>query len=286
MSTEIAQLQNKHILAQLKEIPDPPDKLYIKGAPIPTDNKLLTVVGSRAASRYGKDVCKNLIHGLKHYPISIVSGLAIGIDSIAHRAALDTGLHTIAVPGSGLDESVLYPSSNKNLAKEIIKNGGTLLSEFEPDFRATKWSFPQRNRIMVGLCDATLIIEATAKSGTLITARLATDYNRELLAVPHSIGAPNGEGPNMFLRLGATLIRSPEDILEALHLEVDVPANAKREDLTQNEKVVFESLSEPLTKDEIVRKTGTPASEISSTLMSLELKEAVREIAGKFTRSL
>jgi DNA processing protein len=141
---------------------------------------------------------------LAGYPIGIVSGLALGIDAFAHEAALRAGLYTLAVPGSGLGDQVLYPASNRRLADRIVDGGGGLLSELSPDTRAALWTFPQRNRLMAGMCAATLLIEAGEKSGTLITARMAVDYNRELLVVPGSIFSPTSRGCHQFLKLGAT----------------------------------------------------------------------------------
>ena len=132
-------------------------------------------------------MCKHLIEGLRGYPIVIVSGLAYGADAAAHRAALEVGLPTVAVPGSGLDWDILYPRANVGLAREILKAGGALLSEEEPETKAADWTFPKRNRVMAGLSRATLIIEAKELSGSLITARLTVEYNRELLVVPGSI---------------------------------------------------------------------------------------------------
>ena len=149
--------------------------------------KLLAVVGSRHYTNYGKQVVDYLIQGLRGYNIGIVSGLALGIDSLAHEAALTNGLYTLAIPGGGLSDQVIYPARHKPLARRILQKGGGLLSEFAPDFRATAWSFPQRNRLVCGIAHATLIIEASEKSGTLITARLTADYNRELLVVPGNI---------------------------------------------------------------------------------------------------
>ena len=172
------------ILAPLLEIPEPPKQLYIEGTLPPPNTVLLAVVGSRKYSSYGREACEELIAGLAGSPISIVSGLAIGMDTIAHKAALGAGLHTIAFPGSGLDRKVLHPRSNIHLAGQIVKSGGALVSEYEPTFPAAVYTFPRRNRIMAGLVKAVLVIEAGEKSGTRITARLATEYNREVLAVP------------------------------------------------------------------------------------------------------
>lgn len=202
----------------LPEIPQPPTHLYVRGSLAPKGHKHLAVVGTRHPTEYAKRVVGHLIGGLRGYPVSIISGLAIGIDTRAHTAALEAGLHALAVPGSGIDDSVIYPKQNRDLAERILASGGGLLSEFEPRFRATRWSFPQRNRIMAGLADAVLLIEAGERSGTLITARMATDYNREVLVVPNNIFSANSKGVHQFLKLGATPITTPEDILEVLRL--------------------------------------------------------------------
>lgn len=206
----------------LLEISDAPKKLFIQGE-FPKDPNLifLSVVGSRNHTDYGAETCRTLITGLAGLPVVIVSGLALGIDTIAHTTALEVGLTTIAVPGSGLSQSVLYPKSNLDLAQKILQSGGCLLTEYEPTFRATKWSFPRRNRIMAGLCHAVLIIEAERKSGSLITAKLATEYNRDVLAVPGSIFSLKSEGPNFFIGLGATPITSTEELKTALGFSDD-----------------------------------------------------------------
>lgn len=218
MAYPLYQVPSAEVFPNLCEIPQHPETLWIRGSLPAPDTKLLTVVGSRAVSAYGKKVCESLIMGLKDYPISIVSGLALGTDALAHEVALKADLHTIAVPGSGITDDVLYPKSNQGLAEEILEHNGMLLTEFAPDFRATRWSFPRRNRIMAGLADAVLMIEAAEKSGTLITARLASEYNRELCVVPHPVGAAHGYGPHLFARLGATLVTEPAHILEALRI--------------------------------------------------------------------
>lgn len=219
ISTIVQNEYETHGLGALNEIPEPPKTLWMRGALPPKDTKKLVVVGSRAVTPYGEIICEKLIQGLSGYPISIVSGLALGTDACAHRAALKAGLHTIAVPGSGLADKTIAPQTNLGLAKEILLAGGALLSEHEPDTTARPLYFPSRNRIMVGMADAVLVIEAGERSGTLITARLASEYSRDLMCVPHRIGDPNSEGSHMFIRLGAELITSSEDILETLGFE-------------------------------------------------------------------
>lgn len=266
----------------LREIPEPPETLYIRGALPPQTLKLLTVVGSRRMSSYGKDACAHLIAGLSGYPIVIVSGLALGIDGVAHRAALQAHLPTIAIPGSGLSENVLYPRSHVRLAHEIVANGGCLLSEFEPDQEATPYTFPKRNRLMAGIAHATLVIEAGIKSGTLITARLAADYNRDLLAVPHSIFADGGAGGHLFMKLGAIPVRTSEDILDALHIPHETPREVVT--LTPVEQMFYDALASPLPRDELIRVLQMSASEASIILMRMELKGLIVESGGMIRR--
>src|SRR3989344_442231 len=216
MKDDLATLSPKEFPPLLAEIPGAAKKLYVRGKLTSFDAAWLAVVGSRACTSYGRQALRHLIEGLRGYPVIIVSGLAYGIDAEAHKAALEAGLTTLAVPGSGLDWNVLYPRANVSLAREIVKQGGALLSEFEPDMKATDYTFPQRNRIMAGLCKATLVVEAKERSGSLIPARLTTEYNRELLVVPGSIFSAESRGTHQFLKLGATPVTEPADILRAL----------------------------------------------------------------------
>jgi DNA processing protein len=206
-------------IGNLAEIPDPPEQLWLRGTLPPPGMKRLAVVGSRALTAYGRDACRTLVQGLAGYPVSIVSGLAFGADAAAHEDALEAGLHTIAIPGSGLDDLHIAPQTNLGLARRILEAGGALLAEHPPGTGARPTYFPSRNRIMAGLADAVLMIEAGERSGTLITARLAAEYDRDLLCVPHRIGDVHGAGAHQFLRLGATLVSEPAHILEALGIE-------------------------------------------------------------------
>jgi len=281
---EIKILEKENLPEMLQEITDAPEKIYYQGQLPSFDTKILCVVGSRKYTQYGKDVCEKLISGLRGYNICIVSGLALGIDGIAHKSALDAGLKTIAVPGSGLHESVLYPSSHRQLAEKILEKGGALISEFEPKFRATPYSFPQRNRIMAGLSHAVLVIEAEIKSGTLITSKFATEYNRDVLTVPGSIFSKNSEGPNMLIRLGATPVRNSEDILEALGFKIDeTPQNLelKYSDCSPEELLVVKILDTPMEKDELIRALKMPVSKASTVLSIMEIKGLIKESMGE-----
>jgi DNA processing protein len=214
-------LEKENIPKALREIPQPPKRLYVAGELPPEDYVCLAVVGSRKCTTYGKDACKKLIAGLKGYPIAIVSGLAVGIDLTAHQSALEAGLPAAAFLGNGISEKVFYPSSNLKFAEEIVESGGCLVSEYSPETKPELYHFPMRNRLVAGISKAVLIIEAEEKSGTLITARMALDYNREVLALPGNISSPNSKGTNKLIRQGATPITCSEDILEALGFKID-----------------------------------------------------------------
>lgn len=287
--SDIRKLTSEEFPSELLEIPQPPKELYIRGT-MPDESFIrLAVVGSRKHTTYGKEACQKLIAGLKGYPICIVSGLALGIDSIAHKAALDAGLPTIAIPGSGLDDKVLYPASNQGLARTILNSDGCLLSEFKPEFRATVWTFPQRNRVVAGISKAVLIIEAPEKSGALITSRMATDYNRDVFVVPGSIFSDASKGTNMLLRLGATPIRSSEDILEALGFspkEKDVnEAEQSLRNCSADELAILSLLSEPIPRDNLIRKSGMPITQLSALLSVMEIKGLIREFMGEIHKN-
>jgi len=216
--TNIYEICGEQIPFQLTQIPGPPKKLYVMGVLPKPSTKIICIIGSRKYSSYGEEVTKKLISGLKGYDICIVSGLAIGIDGIAHRAAMDAGLTTIAFPGSGLNSDVIYPRQHTDLANDIVLSGGALISEFRPDQHAFRWTFPVRNRLMAGISEALVVIEAGEKSGTLITSRLALDYNKNIGAVPGDIFSPLSIETNKLIRNGATPITCSEDILEILGL--------------------------------------------------------------------
>ena len=279
MAYQLRKLEKEEFPPQLLEIPQPPKELWVAGELPSPETVLLTVVGSRKYTSYGKEACEGIIGGLRGYDIAVVSGLALGIDTIAHESAMRARLRTISVPGSGLDPSVLYPRSNLQLARRILEAGGALLSEFAPDFHATDWSFPQRNRIMAGLAKATLLIEAGEKSGTLITARLAADYNREVLVVPGSIFSPASRGTHQFLKLGATPITSSEDVLRALGFAPEeVPSQEiDLSGLPERERAVMEFLSEPRDRDQIIEAIEISASDANILLMKMEIAGLIAE---------
>ncbi len=283
MDSDLTLLHPKDFPPLLREIPGPPKQLYLRGRLPSSDHKWLAVVGSRAMTPYGRQACRHLIAGLRGYPIVIVSGLAYGVDAEAHKSALESGLTTVAVPGSGLDWNTLYPRANVGLAREILKAGGALISEFKPDQKAADYTFPQRNRIMAGISHATLIIEAKEKSGSLITAKLVTEYNRELLVVPGSIFSNESKGTHQFLRLGATPITAPEDILIALGIakrEGPLSLSDLRDDLSDEELRVFEIIRSPVSRDELIGALQLPITDANVLLSTMEIKGLIVEELG------
>lgn len=283
---KIKKLSPEHFPPLLKEISDPPKVLYVEGElPDPETHVYLAVVGSRKYSSYGKMVCQELIKGLAGMPVVIVSGLALGMDAIAHKQALESGLKTIALPGSGLAPHIIAPRTNFRLARDIVHYGGALVSEFEPEHKAAPWSFPQRNRIMAGICHATLVVEASEKSGTLITARLAMEYNRDVLTVPGSIYSNQSKGPNDLIKNGATPITSVDDLIQALGLSKgDASTEVEKLNLTEEEKIIVKALTEPLTRDELIHKSEMSTKDFNMNITLLEIKGIVKEQAGKIYR--
>lgn len=283
MSSDLKELAPKQFPALLREIPDAPKKLYLRGELPPDEHRFLAVVGSRAMTSYGRQAVRFLIEGLRGYPVVIVSGLAYGVDAEAHKAALDTGLRTIAVPGSGLEWNVVYPKANVGLAREIVAAGGCLISEEKPDAKTMDYMFPKRNRIMAGMSHATLVIEAKEKSGSLITAKLVTEYNRELLVVPGSIFSEESRGVHQFLRLGATAVTEPAHILQALGItprEGASSLNELRDDLSEDELRVFEIVRSPMPRDALMTALDMPVTEANVLLSTMEIKGLIVEELG------
>jgi DNA processing protein len=265
----------------LQNMKSPPKKLWMRGRwPNSKDQRFLCVIGSRANSSYGRQAVRKLIGGLCGYPISIVSGLAIGIDSLAHEAALETGLHCVGFPGSGLDWDILYPPSRQGLARRIVDAGGALLSEWEPTFPFTSWTFAARNRLMAGLAQATLIIEGKKGSGTLKTAEYAENYDRDVLVVPGSIFSDLSYGPHMLYKRGAIPIFESNDILEALGF-VPAQSGAISEERFMSlnnvsQKVVNFIRRGETSSDLLIDELKISPSALSILLASLEIEGVIR----------
>jgi DNA processing protein len=271
----------------LIQIPDPPPFLYVHGR-LEKQTKAVAMVGSRMATRYGLSVARRLSAELAACGLTVVSGMARGIDTAAHQGALEGGGRTIAVLGSGLDR--IYPAQNRNLAGRIIGNGA-VITEFPMATEPEPHNFPVRNRIISGMSFGTVIVEATKKSGSLITARLAAEQNREVFAVPGSVQSFKSTGTHTLIKQGAKLVENVQDILEEIAGAVFVthtpdtgrslPAQ-KAIDLSPEEAMVCGSLDTyPIHIDDLGRRTALAPGKLSSILLALELKGLVEQLPGK-----
>ncbi|NTW27375.1 MAG: DNA-protecting protein DprA [Candidatus Moranbacteria bacterium] len=280
----VVALDDPHYPALLKQIPDNPYLLYMKGDLKCLNYPLIAIVGSRKLTEYGKRATTGFARDLANSGICVVSGLAFGIDAAAHLGALSANGRTIAVLGNSLDRESIYPRSNFQLSEDIIKSGGLLISEFPVKTNPEIWTFPARNRIMAGMSLGTLVVEAAEKSGTLITANLALDYNREVFAVPGPIFSPQSTGTHLIIKAGAKLTTCAKDILTELRLE-SVVATAQEcaiLELTKDERTVHKILShESLHIDIIAKLTKLETSSISSILAMMEIKGAIKNVGGQ-----
>lgn len=264
----------------LKSIYDPPLYFFYRGNL--DKHKLkrcLAVVGTRKASNYGKMMTKQICSKLVEAGFTIVSGLAFGIDSIAHQSALETGGVTVAVMGTGCDQ--IYPPQNRQLAKNILENG-LLISEYVPGQPVEKWNFPTRNRIISGLSIGTLAIEGSKKSGALLTTKFALDQNRDIFALPGDVNRLQAEGPNYLIKLGAKIVSSVNDILEEYDLQLNNEAR-RFPDLTKDEERLYNLIVQhkpEIQFDQLVIKSGFNVSELSTLLLNLELKSVIKKGAG------
>lgn len=284
MNHEIRILDDSRIREPLSHTPFPPETLYIRGSLPPPGHKLVTIVGSRRCSQYAKQVVDEICRALAGHPVSIVSGLALGIDSHAHECAITYGLHTMAVLGCGLDDSVLYPRRHEVLAHKILACGGALISEYESHCHALAWMFPARNRIMVGVADLVIVAEAREKSGTLITSRMATDYNRDLLVVPNSIYSPYSKGSNDLIRQGAYIYTRPQDVCELLGFEYTSEQSAAYIP-NERESIVLSAIKDGQTlTPQIIEACSNrlPVSEIVQILLSLEIENVIKRVDGAY----
>jgi len=264
----------------LQNIPQPPLLLYYQGRLRPNLwTKALAVVGSRKFTRYGERVIDDLVRPVARQGITIVSGLALGIDALAHQAALNEQALTVGVLGSGLDQNNLYPAANRRLGQAIVDHDGVLLSEFAPGTPGFKFNFPRRNRIIAGLTQGTLVVEANLKSGSLITANYALDANREVMAVPNSIYAESSSGTNHLLQAGAKLVASSQDILDVLNY--DTPTLAKMEqvaiNLSPEEELILNALiGQEKSINDLTKELKLDISQINARLSVMEIKGLVR----------
>jgi len=275
----------------LKEIPDPPPFLYVSGS-LDGSSKNIAVVGSRNPTAYGISATQNLCADLTAHGITIVSGMAVGIDTAAHRGALAGKGNTIAVLGSGFNK--IYPSQNRSLFKRISEEGA-VISEFALNTEPEAHHFPIRNRIISGMSMGTIVVEATRRSGSLITARLAADQNREVFAVPGSIQSFKSTGTHALIKQGAKLVENARDVIEELAAYMDMEPPVLRQDglpnhterkppsLSPEEQTVYDSLSPyPEHIDTLIRRTHIESGKLLSLLLQLELKGIVQQLPGKY----
>ncbi|TSA44677.1 DNA-protecting protein DprA [bacterium] len=272
--------------SQLKEIPNPPITLYVRGEILPQDEMAIAIVGTRKYTTYGSRVTQDLVTSLVRANLTIVSGLALGIDSLAHHTATQSQGRTLAILACGVD--TVYPASNRMIAERILDGKGALISELPLGTPPLKHHFPHRNRIISGISLGTVIIEAAADSGSLITARHALEQNRQVFAVPGSIYNPGSVGPNNLLKMGAKPVTCASDILEDLnlgHLQEELVTREVLADNPEEEKILNLLGKEPLHVDSITKTTGLPASAVAATLTIMEMKGKVRNLgANQFVK--
>lgn len=266
--------------SRLLTISDPPIVLYVRGELRPEDDWAVAMVGTRHASAYGREAARMIAADLARAGVTIVSGLARGIDGQVHRAALEAGGRTIAVLGSGVD--IIYPWENAKLAQDVIEHGA-LVSEYPLGTKPEASNFPPRNRIISGLSRGVIVVEAGEQSGALITSDFAAEQGRDVFAVPGSIFARSSQGTNRLIRDGATPVLSANDVLEALNLTT-VPQQVEAQLLfptDATEALLLDQLrDDPLHVDEVCRATGLPIATVTSTLALMELKGLVRQMGG------
>lgn len=269
----------------LKQIYNPPMTLFYKGDLSRCNfNRTLAVVGSRKASEAAKTVLTKILSEFKGTDICIVSGLALGIDSCAHKAAVNNGISTIGVIASGFD--FVYPTQNRDLYKKIENESGIIFSEYWPTFQPLQWRFPHRNRIVTGLSKGTLVAEAAIKSGALISANLCLEQNRDLMCMPGLLTNPNTEGIYKLIKNGAAVITRAQDILDTLGWEVEIKQpkqenTTKSLNLTEEEKIVFDMIAaESCSFDTILAKTGMDFGELTLLLTNLEINGCIKMTDG------
>jgi DNA processing protein len=292
-SEELEKLQKENIKivsmkdfsypALLRECPSAPYIIYTKGNMDLNASPAIAIVGSRKNTPYGAQVTKTLAKKLAEAGITIVSGMALGTDSFAHTGALEGMGKTIAVLGNSLDDECIYPRTNFNLSRNIVQNG-VLVSEYPMSTPASHLTFPARNRIIAGLTLGTIVIEAREKSGALITAEYALDFNREVFSVPGSIFSPESAGTNNLIKKGAKVVTSIKDILEELNLETNVSASllSNKNPGNENEKMLLKILSSsPLHIDNIARISKLNTTVVSATLSMMEIKGWTKNIGGQ-----
>jgi DNA processing protein len=271
--------------AELKSIPDAPALLYFRGNLDLTNQKCFAIVGTRRCSEYGKEIAFNFAGDLSRAGLVIVSGLASGVDTWAHKGALEANrpqgsANTIGVLGTGLSEKCFYPQENLALAKNILEKGGCLVSEYPENTQGSNFTFPRRNRIIASISLGVLVVEAKVKSGALITASYARKYHKKVLAIPGNIHSQNSQGCHFLIQQGATLTQSPQNILKALG--ISAAQKSPVEPANETEKIILNLLwaEGNLTIDKIIEKSQLEPSKVSSALSLMELTGKVKNLGA------
>ncbi len=286
----IIEYSSKLYPEKLKEIKKPPTRLYAEGNVEILKDFGISVIGSRTNTQYGEEMCEKFTEELVRYDIIIISGLAVGIDSIAHKTCLKNGGKTIAVLPSGLNN--IYPKENINLYKEIIKNGGVIVSEYEDNIKATSKNFLERNRIVAGLGAGTLVIEAGYRSGTTVTARYTKEQGKTIFCIPSSLQNIKGKSTNELIKNGAKLVTDIKDILKTYSNMKFIKKEIYKKDIILNVPKnlieIYQVLNEkPQNINEISRKLNKPISEVSYKIMMLQLNDKIIELPGQnFVRKI
>ncbi len=282
LNASVVTLRDQSYPNNLRQIYDPPPLLYVRGALQAGDDLAISIVGSRLTSNYGRMITESIAGDLAKHGVTIVSGMARGIDSAAHRGALSVGGRTIAVLGCGVD--IVYPRENRRLFEEITAHGA-VISEFPLSTPPEGVNFPRRNRVISGLSLGVVVVQANSRSGSLITARLALEQNRDVFAVPGNIGMAGSRGTNRLIKQGAKLIESAEDILEEVlprFQHQGLEPEDRKLPLEEEEERIFCLLEdEPIHIDSIIVQTRMSASHVSTILLQLELKGLIQQLSGK-----
>ena len=284
---EILNIENNLYPETLRKIKNPPKKLYVCGNKMVLNSNCISVVGSRTNTKYGEKWCKKFVKEFINYGVTIVSGMALGIDKIAHESAINNGGTTIAVMPSGFNN--IYPKENLKLYEQIIFSGGCVITEYNPNEKASSKKFLERNRIVSGISIATIVVEAAYRSGTSVTAKLAKEQKKDVYCIPGSLDNPKSIGTNKLIKEFAKIVLSPNDVLENykfLHKK-DKIITTNIQSIPKEYEEIYENITDiPMSTNEIAKKINADLKEIISKLTMLELDGKIRKIAGdRYIRS-
>ena len=279
MEIKLIKIEDEKYPSKLREIKNPPKKIYLVGNEKILQNDGIAIIGSRCNTEYGEKYATKFSKELAKQGLTIISGMAVGIDSFAHKGALRVGGKTIAVLGSGFN--YIYPEENQELFKQIIENDGAVITEYEPDVKPNSENFPKRNRIVSGLSKGVLVIEAVYRSGTSITAKLAKQQGRKVFCIPSNLGRTNGVGTNQLIKEGAMLVTNIDDILNTMKIAKKTECNLVK--IPAEYLNIYETLEdEPININVICKKLKTDISSINASLMLMELEGYIKSLPGNY----